>query len=257
MGVPVTDRIVLVTGGAGGIGIAVAERFLRLGDTVVLADRSPEGLEAAVAALPGAVTSVLADVSVVGDCDRMVAQTVETAGRLDVLVNCAGVWVEGPTATMTEEQWDRTIDVNLKGTFFACRAAIPHLQRTRGCIVNMSSDSGIGGNPGCAIYNASKFGVNGLTASLGLELAPLGVRVNAVCPADVDTPMLAGQARDFGEGDEQGYLDALLAKYPAGPRARFVRPQEVAALVVFLASEEAAPITAACIPIEFGTTAGY
>jgi NAD(P)-dependent dehydrogenase (short-subunit alcohol dehydrogenase family) len=253
----VTDRIVLVTGGAGGIGTAVAERFLQLGDTVVLADRSPEGLETAVAALPGAVTSVVADVSVVGDCDRMVAQAVETAGRLDVLVNCAGVWVEGPTATMTEEQWDRTIDVNLKGTFFACRAAIPHLQRTEGCIVNMSSDSGIGGNPGCAIYNASKFGVNGLTASLGLELAPLGVRVNAVCPADVDTPMLAGQARDFGGGDEQGYLDALLAKYPAGRRARFVRPQEVAALVAFLASEEAAPITAACIPIEFGTTAGY
>ena len=252
-----TDRIVLVTGGAGGIGRAVAERFLSLGDTVVLADRSQEGLEAAVGALPGPVTSVRADVSSVGDCDRMVAQAVETAGRLDVLVNCAGVWVEGPTATMTEEQWDRTIDVNLKGTFFACRAAIPHLMRTEGCIVNLSSDSGIGGNPGCAIYNASKFGVNGLTASLGLELAPHGVRVNAVCPADVDTPMLAGQARDFGGGDERGYLDALLAKYPAGGRARFVRPQEVAALVAFLASAEAAPITAACIPIEFGATAGY
>jgi NAD(P)-dependent dehydrogenase (short-subunit alcohol dehydrogenase family) len=252
-----TDRVVLVTGGAGGIGTAVAERFLGLGDTVVLADRSTEGLEAAVTALPGAVTSVTADVRSVADCDRMVAQAVETGGRLDVLVNSAGVWVEGPSAEMTEEQWDRTIDVNLKGTFFACRAALPHLMRTEGCIVNISSDSGIGGNPGCAIYNASKFGVNGLTASMGLELAAAGVRVNAVCPADVDTPMLAGQARDFGGGDERGYLDALLAKYPAGPRARFVRPQEVAALVVFLASPEAAPITAACIPIEFGATAGY
>lgn len=252
-----SDRVVLVTGGAGGIGAAVAERFLALGDTVVLADRSREGLEAAVTALPGAVTSVTADVRNVADCDRMVAQAVETGGRLDVLVNSAGVWVEGPSAEMTEEQWDRTIDVNLKGTFFACRAALPHLMRTEGCIVNISSDSGIGGNPGCAIYNASKFGVNGLTASMGLELAPAGVRVNAVCPADVDTPMLAGQARDFGGGDERGYLNALLAKYPAGPRARFVRPQEVAALVVFLASPEAAPITAASIPIEFGATAGY
>jgi NAD(P)-dependent dehydrogenase (short-subunit alcohol dehydrogenase family) len=252
-----TERVVLVTGGAGGIGTAVAERFLGLGDTVVLADRSTDGLEAAVAALPGPVTSVTADVRLVADCDRIVEQAVETTGRLDVLVNCAGVWVEGPTAEMTEEQWDRTIDVNLKGTFFACRAAIPHLMRTEGCIVNLSSDSGLGGNPGCAIYNASKFGVNGLTASMGLELAPHGVRVNAVCPADVDTPMLAGQARDFGGGDEHGYLDELLAKYPAGARARFVRPEEVAALVVFLASEEAAPITAACIPIEFGTTAGY
>ena len=252
-----TDRVVLITGGAGGIGTAVAARLLDLGDTVVLADRSAEGLRVAVDTLPGAVTSVEADVRVVADCDRMVAQAVETGGRLDVLVNCAGVWVEGPSWEMTEEQWDRTIDVNLKGTFFACRASIPHLLRTEGCIVNLSSDSGLGGNPGCAIYNASKFGVNGLTASLGLELAPHGVRVNAVCPADVDTPMLAGQARDFGGGDERGYLDALLAKYPAGARARFVRPEEVAALVAFLASDDAAPITGACIPIEFGTTAGY
>jgi NAD(P)-dependent dehydrogenase (short-subunit alcohol dehydrogenase family) len=251
------ERVVLVTGGAGGIGTAVAERFLALGDTVVLADRSADGLTAAVAALPGAVTSVTADVRSVADCDRMVAQAVESGGRLDVLVNSAGVWVEGPSEEMTEEQWDRTIDVNLKGTFFASRAAIPHLVRSEGCIVNVSSDSGIGGNPGCAIYNASKFGVNGLTASMGLELAPFGVRVNAVCPADVDTPMLAGQARDFGGGDERGYLEALLAKYPAGSRARFVRPREVAALVVFLASTDAAPITAASIPIEFGTTAGY
>jgi NAD(P)-dependent dehydrogenase (short-subunit alcohol dehydrogenase family) len=252
-----TDRVVLIGGGAGGIGTAVAARFLGLGDTVVLADRSREGLEAAVASLPGTVTSVEADVGVVADCDRMVAQAVAAGGRLNVLVNCAGVWVEGPSWEMTEDQWDRTLDVNLKGTFFACRAAIPHLLRTEGCIVNLSSDSGLAGNPGCAIYNASKFGVNGLTASMGLELAPHGVRVNAVCPADVDTPMLAGQARDFGGGDEHGYLDALLAKYPAGRRARFVRPDEVAALVAFLASDEAAPITAACIPIEFGTTAGY
>jgi NAD(P)-dependent dehydrogenase (short-subunit alcohol dehydrogenase family) len=251
------DRVVLITGGAGGIGTAVAERFLELGETVVLADRTTEALERAVQRLPGPTTTLVADVTRVSDCDRMVGQAVEAGGRLDVLVTSAGVWVEGPSVEMTEEQWDRTVDVNLKGTFFACRAAIPHLIRSQGCIVNVSSDSGLGGNPGCAIYNASKFGVNGLTASLGLELAPAGVRVNAVCPADVDTPMLAGQARDFGGGDERGYLDALLAKYPAGPRARFVRPSEVAALVAFLASADAAPITAACIPIEFGTTAGY
>ena len=251
------DRVVLITGGAGGIGTAVAARFLALSDIVVLADRSEEALQAAVTGLPGAVRSVRADVGVVAECDRMVEEAVGAVGRLDVLVNCAGVWVEGPSWEMTEDQWDRTIDVNLKGTFFACRAAIPSLMRARGCIVNVSSDSGLGGNPGCAIYNASKFGVNGLTASMGLELAPHEVRVNAVCPADVDTPMLAGQARDFGDGDEQGYLDGLLAKYPTGPRARFVQPDEVAALVVFLSSAEAAPITAACIPIDFGTTAGY
>ena len=129
----VGERVVLVTGGGGGIGTAVASRFLSLGDTVLLADISAGALAGAVDGLPGPVTSVTADVRVVGDCDRMVAQAVETGGRLDVLVNCAGVWVEGDSWEMTEEQWDRTIDVNLKGTFFACRAAIPHLLRTEGC----------------------------------------------------------------------------------------------------------------------------
>ncbi|HWL91646.1 MAG TPA: SDR family oxidoreductase, partial [Actinomycetota bacterium] len=114
-------RVVLITGGAGGIGRATGERFAAAGDTVVLADRSTETL----ADLGSASDTVTADVTVVSDCERMIAETVERHGRLDVLVNCAGVWVEGPTTEMTEEQWDRTIDVNLKGTFFACRFAIP------------------------------------------------------------------------------------------------------------------------------------
>jgi len=249
-------RVVLITGGAGGMGRAIAARFLADGDTVMLADRTDDALADATAQL-GDVETVTADVTVVDDCERMVAATVERFGGLDVMICTAGVWVEGPTADMTEEQWDRTVDVNLKGTFFACRFAIPALIASQGSIVAISSDYGLVGGPGAAIYNASKFGVNGLTASMGLELAPHGVRVNAVCPADVDTPMLAGQARDYGGGDEQGYLDTLLAKYPAAQRARFIRPEEIAALVAFLASPEAAPITAACIPIEFGLTAGY
>lgn len=246
-------RVVLITGGAGGIGRATGERFAAAGDSVVLADRSAEALNN----LGSAAGTVIADVSVVADCERMIAETVERHGRLDVLVNCAGVWVEGPTTEMTEEQWDRTVDVNLKGTFFACRFAIPHLERTEGCIVNLSSDAGLVGTAETAIYNASKGGVSLLTRSLALELAPKGVRVNAVCPNDVDTPMLAGQARDFGGGDPDGYLAALLANYPQKDRARFIRPEEIAALIVYLASPEAAPITGACIPIDFGSTAGY
>jgi NAD(P)-dependent dehydrogenase (short-subunit alcohol dehydrogenase family) len=196
-------------------------------------------------------------VTVVADCRRAVEETVARHGRLDVLVNCAGVWVEGPTADMTESQWDRTIDVNLKGTFFMCRFAIPHLVRSEGCIVNLSSDAGLVGTAETAIYTASKGGVSLLTRSLGLELAPMSVRVNAVCPNDVDTPMLEGQARDFGGGDPEGYLRDLLSTYPQRERARFIRPSEVAALIAFLASPEAAPITGACIPIDFGSTAGY
>ncbi len=246
-------RVVLITGGGGGIGRAAADRFAALGDTVVLADRSADAL---ADAYPGFDT-IVADVTVVEDCEQMVAEAVQRHGRLDVLVNCAGVWVEGPTRDMTEEQWDQTIDVNLKGTFFACRYAIRHLERTEGCIVNLSSDAGLVGTVETAIYTASKGGVSLLTRSLGLELAPKGVRVNAVCPNDVDTPMLAGQARDFGGDDPEGYLATLLAGYPQKERARFIRPDEIAALIVYLASPDAAPITGACIPIDFGSTAGY
>ena len=249
-------RVVLITGGAGGIGRAAAVRFRALEDTVVLADRSPEALSAATSEL-GGVDTIVADVSLVSECERTVEETVARHGRLDVLVNCAGVWVEGPTAEMTEEQWDRTIGVNLKGTFFMCRFAIPHLERSEGCIVNLSSDAGLVGTVETAIYNASKGGVSLLTRSLALELAPRGVRVNAVCPNDVETTMLEGQARDYGGGDPEGYLRALLDKYPQKDRARFIEPREIADLIAYLASPEAAPITGANIAIDFGSTAGY
>lgn len=255
-----SERVVLVTGGAGGIGRAVADRFLSQGDAVALADVDDESLAKAVAVLAGEgrrVHGIGADVRSVADCERMVAGAVDALGRLDALVNCAGVWVEGRTQETTEAEWDRTIDVNLKGTFFACRFAIPHLLVSEGCIVNLSSDAGLVGTSETAVYCASKGGVSLLTRALAMELAPEGVRVNAVCPNDVDTPMLEGQARDYGSGDPQGYLGALLAKYPQGARSRFIRPEEVAALIAFLASAEAAPITGACVPIDFGSTAGY
>jgi len=238
------------------MGRAIAARFLADGDTVMLADRTDDALAEASAQL-GDVETVTADVTVVDDCERMVATTVQRLGKLDVMVCTAGVWVEGPTAYMTEEQWDRTIDVNLKGTFFACRFAIPALMASQGSIVAISSDYGLVGGPGAAIYNASKFGVNGIVKSLALELAPHGVRINSVCPADVETPMLAGQARDYGGGDEAGYLAALKATLPQGERARFIRADEIAAAVAFLASDQAAPITGVCLPVEWGVTAGY
>ncbi|OFW77780.1 MAG: short-chain dehydrogenase [Actinobacteria bacterium RBG_19FT_COMBO_70_19] len=248
------ERVVLVTGAAGGIGRAAAARFRDRGDAVVLTDVDAQGLTEVAEEL-GIRDTVVADVTVVADCERGVAETVQRHGRLDVLVNCAGVWVEGPTAEMTEAEFDRTMAVNLKGTFFMCRYAIPHLERTEGCIVNVSSDAGILGSAETAIYCASKGGVSNLTRSLARELAPKLVRVNAVCPNDVETPMLEGQARVYGGGDPEGYYRALLARYPQGERARFIQPDEVAALIAYLASDEAAPITGACIAIDFGSTA--
>jgi len=255
------NRVVLITGAAGGIGKAVARRFLSAGAQVFAADLRADLLAAAAAELgaaPGAtIYPIEADVTVVRDCERMVAVTVAGAGRLDVLVNCAGLWVEGPSDTMTEADWDRVVSVNLKGTFFCCRYAIPELRKTQGCIVNLSSDAGVVGTPETAIYTASKGGVSLLTKSLALELAPDLVRVNAVCPADVMSPMLHYQADTYGHGDPDGYFKRLLASYAQGARARFIRPDEVAELVCYLAGEKAAPITGALLTIDFGTSAGY
>jgi NAD(P)-dependent dehydrogenase (short-subunit alcohol dehydrogenase family) len=187
----------------------------------------------------------------------MVDLTTSRFGRLDVLVTCAGVWVEGSSADMSEAEWDRVVDVNLKGTFFACRYAIPALERTRGCIINVASDAGLVGKAGAAIYSASMGGVVLLTRALALELAPRGVRVNAVCPADVDTPMLQTQAERYGRGNPQSYYDALLAKYPQKAQARFLNPEEVADAIVAIASPKLEPLTGAAIPLDFGMTAGY
>ena len=255
------NRVVLVTGAGGGIGKAVAARLLAEGAQVFAADVNPEAVRATVEALgeaPGAtIYPIEADVTSVRDCERMVAVAVAGGGRLDVLVNCAGLWVEGPSDTMTEADWDRVVDVNLKGTFFCCRYAIPELKKTQGCIVNLSSDAGVVGTPETAIYTASKGGVSLLTKSLALELAADLVRVNAVCPADVMTPMLRYQADTYGHGDAEGYYRRLLASYPQGERSRFIRPDEVAELVCYLSGERAAPITGALLSIDFGTSAGY
>jgi len=238
------------------MGRAIAARCIADGDRVLLVDVDGRRLAEAAGDI-GAVSTFIADVSDVRACDRMVQTTVDHHGRLDVLICAAGLWVEGPTVEMTEADWQRVVDVNLKGTFFACRAAIPHLVDTGGCIVVISSDYGIVGGPGAAIYCATKFGVNGLVRSLALELAPHGVRVNSVCPSDVDTPMLAGQARDFGRGDPDSYLARLLASQPQGANARFIRPDEIAHVVAFLMSPASAPITGSCVPVDWGVTAGY
>jgi NAD(P)-dependent dehydrogenase (short-subunit alcohol dehydrogenase family) len=178
------------------------------------------------------------------------------AGRLDALVNAAGVWREGPVESFTEEDFDLLIAVNLKAAFFMCAAAIPALRATRGAIVNISSDAGRHGNVGAAAYCASKGGLTNFTRALALDLAPDLVRANVVSPADTATPMLDFQATRYGGGDPASYKAALLAKYPQGGRARFIEPAEVAELVYFLCQPAAAAITGADYSIDFGYTAG-
>ena len=239
--------VALITGAAGGIGGATLQRFVTGGWMVAAVDL-------AEVASNDAVLSIRADLADVEQCRRAIADAVAWAGHLDAVVNAAGVWTEGPSAETTEAEWDRVVDLNLKGLYFVSSAAIPHLTSTRGCIVNMSSDAGVQGNAGAAVYCASKGGVTNLTRAMALELAPSGVRVNAVCPGDVDSPMLRGQAA--ASPDPAKYLDKLLRGYPQGASARFIDPAEIAELIWFLCQPSATAITGANISIDLGLSAG-
>jgi NAD(P)-dependent dehydrogenase (short-subunit alcohol dehydrogenase family) len=249
-------KTVLIAGGAGGMGLAFAQRYRAAGAWLALADLDSRRLGAAATSIGGDCLTIVADVASVTDCQRMVEETTARFGRLDLLVNAAGIWVEGPAEEMTEAMWDRCVDINLKGTFFACRHAIPALEKTGGSILNIASDAGLMGSKGASIYCASKGGIVLLTKALALELAPRGVRCNAVCPCDVDTPMIEYQASTFGKGDPEAYKRALLAIYPQGPRARFASASEIAEFVFAVTSPSLAPLTGACLAIDFGTTAG-
>ncbi|WP_454815621.1 SDR family NAD(P)-dependent oxidoreductase [Labrys neptuniae] len=252
-------RNVLIAGGAGGMGLATALRFAQDGARVVLADLPGPRLEEARAKVADAGAEVLAlalDMRSAQACREAVARATE-ADRLDVLVNAAGVWLEGPATSVGEEDWDRVLDVNLKGAFFLISAAIPHLVASRGVIVNIASDAGLVGNKGAAVYCASKGGLVLLSKALALDLAPQGIRVNAICPGDVATPMIEYQAATYGGGDPDAYKRRLLGNYPQGESARFIKAEEIAGLIHYLCQPGAAPITGAALPIDFGITAGY
>lgn len=254
-------KVVLITGGSGGMGRAAARRFLEEGAEVFLGDISSQGLSRArdeLRGLGGSLKTIRADLSLVAEGRRLVETVAEEGRRLDVLVNAAGIWLEGPATEMSEEMYDRLMNINLKAAYFITTAAVPWLVRTEGSVINIASDAGLlASTTGRAsLYSISKAGLVMLTRALALELAPQKIRVNAVCPGDVDTPMLAGQARDYGEGDPEGYLRKFLQNLPQGEHARFIRPEEVAESILFLASPRVAAITGACLSIDFGSTAG-
>ena len=250
-----SEKAYLVTGAGGGVGGATARLLAQLGARLAITDvNGPALMETAQAT--GAIP-LMGDLRQVSACEEIISRAVAGLGRLDGLVNAAGIWVEGDSDLATEADWSACIDVNLKATFFLCSRAIPALAVTRGVIVNISSDAGMVGNAGAAIYCASKGGVTTLTKALARELAPKGIRANALCPSDIASPMLDYQARAFGAGDPAGYFARLLAHYPQGQQARFLTPEEVAQNVAFLLSPAAAGITGAAVMLDFGLTAGY
>jgi 3-oxoacyl-[acyl-carrier protein] reductase len=241
-------RVALVTGAGGGIGAATARRFAREGATVVVNDVDLELARPLVTELQkeGArALSIAADVTARTDVEAMVNRVVGEFGRLDVLVNNAGVNRDAMSHKMTEEQWDQVLAVNLKGTFLCAQAVLAGMrERGWGRVINTSSVGSLG-NIGQANYAASKAGVIGLTRTLALEYAKYGITVNCVAPGPVMTRMLAGVPVAIRE--------KIVAKVPVG---RIARPEEIAAVHAFLASEDAAFITGQVLFVDGGMSVG-
>lgn len=245
-----TARIALVTGASSGIGTAIARRLATDGFAVMAAGRDAARTRAVAAAIPDArawIGSLITSEA----CDQLVAACVEAFGGLDLLVNNAGIWHAATAEETTDAIWHETIACNLSSAFFLSRAAMPHLRGRKGAIVNIASNWGLVGGPHAAAYCASKGGMVLMSRAMSIDHAAEGVRVNAICPGDVETPML------YRDGALRGLdREAALLESAAGSRSgRVTSPDEVAALVAFLASDAAAQINGAAIPIDGGNCA--
>jgi len=245
------DRVAIVTGAAGGIGAATAHRLAAEGATVAVADRDGPGAVAVAAAIVDAGGDAFAttvDVTAAVQVEQLVDDVVARAGRLDILVNNAGMTRDDLLFRMSEEDWDAVIDVNLKSVFLCTKAA----QRVmvparRGRVVNLSSRSALG-NRGQSNYAAAKAGIQGLTATMAVELGPFGIAVNAVAPGYVATEMTRATARRQGLDPEQ--LEAATAERT--PLRRVAVPADVASVIAFLASDDARHVTGQTLYINGG-----
>jgi meso-butanediol dehydrogenase/(S,S)-butanediol dehydrogenase/diacetyl reductase len=247
------DKVAIVTGGGSGLGQAVAERFAREGASVMLAGRRAARLqkvEADIVAAGGRAASIVTDVRVGDEARRMVAATVAQFGRLDILVNSAGVLpLRVPLGETPDDVWTAVIETNLGGVFHCCKAAIAALCETRGTIVNMASVAGLKGVPSNAAYSISKGGVIQLTRSMAIDYAARGVRVNAVCPAFIETDF----NHDYAEARRAaGTYEALVKRHPLGCLGE---PSDAVHATLFLASDEAKWITGIALPVDGGVSA--
>jgi NAD(P)-dependent dehydrogenase (short-subunit alcohol dehydrogenase family) len=235
-------RIAIVTGAASGMGAATARLLAEAGATVLGADIAPNP----AIALTG-------DVADSAFCDAAVAKAVALHGRIDILVNAAGVILRADAPATDDDAWHRQMRVNVDGSFFMCRAAIRQMRQQRsGAIVNFGSIWGSAGGKGHVAYATAKGAVHNLTRSLALDHAREGIRVNAVCPGEVDTPMLRGAGRAVPLTDAQlaDMADRVV------PNGRLAQPEEIGRVVVFLCSDAASYMTGALVPVDGGWSAG-
>ncbi len=243
-------KVVLVTGAGSGIGRASAQRFYSEGANVFLVDINAEGLADTMVQMPDTarVQSMVADISLPEVCHATVTKAVEAFGQLDVLCNIAGILLTGRIEDITPEAWQRILQVNLTSVFFLCQASVPELTKTRGNIINMASTAALVEQAYSVPYGVTKAGVAMLTKSLSMELAERGIRVNAVCPGAVNTPLAA--AASFPKDATPRLIDKLMSFYG------FAEPAEIASLVAFIASDEARYMSGSVVPIDGAQTAG-
>ncbi|MBL8056969.1 MAG: SDR family oxidoreductase [Anaerolineales bacterium] len=258
------DKVAIVTGAASGIGQGTAELFAEEGARLVLVDRDAAGLETTAGRLraaphspsaPGAggapVITVAGDVSQAATSERVVQSALAAYGQIDVVFNNAGIMPYGDLSGFSEALWDEVQAVNVKGMFLMCKAVIPHmLARGRGSIINTSSVMATLTEPGYEAYTTSKAGVQGLTRALAVSYAEQGVRVNAVCPGWVDTPLNRKVAEDLGGLDK---LYPIIKRQQ--PQGRMASTREVAYAVLFLASDEASAVTGSLLYVDGASSA--
>jgi NAD(P)-dependent dehydrogenase (short-subunit alcohol dehydrogenase family) len=248
-------KIAMITGSAGGIGRATALLFAREGAAVSLVDANQEAGEKVAQEINDAGGHAIfehADVTSVGDCRRVVDRTLTELGGIHILFNNAGIIRRASVIELSEEEWDKVVSVNVKSIFFMCRGVIPIMVRTGGgSIINTASGWGLAGGARAAAYCASKGAVVLMTKAMAIDHGRQNIRVNCICPGDIDTTMLRNEARQLGEAE-----DRFLAESANRPLGRVGKPEEIAKAALFLASDAASFVTGTALVVDGGGLAG-
>jgi NAD(P)-dependent dehydrogenase (short-subunit alcohol dehydrogenase family) len=249
--VSLEGKVAAITGAASGIGRGISLLLAQMGASVALLDIDQAKGEAAAAEIrnqSGEAIYVMCDVRRAADCRDAVEGVIKKWGKIDILCNCAGIAIRKDVVDLTEEEWDRVLDVTLKGIYLLSREVIPHMIRAgTGSIINIGSGWSLKGGPQAASYCAAKGGVVNLTRAMAIDHGGHNIRVNSVCPGDVDTPMLRSECVQLGQ-DEQSFMCEAANR----PLARVGTPEDVANAVLFLASPMSSWITGAALVVDGG-----